>query len=161
MNEDSFFGPLCLLLLLWWTQIQGLNRNWRVTPPLEHWISSSPAVCFLPSMSGSDPSSHPGTRAVPLSLVSAASPASTLPRQGREVERGAWEGWGGTERERGNQPTDKTGGPVTNPNPQSLTGQSLLSAERIPDCGHIEDIKQQTSTCPLRYQGLNRRPLYR
>lgn len=53
----------------------------------------------------------------------------------------------------GGQPlTDKTEGPVTNPNPQSLTGQSLLSAAPIPDRGHIEDVKQQTSTCPPRYR---------
>lgn len=46
----------------------------------------------------------------------------------RERER-----WGGT---------SQAIRPVTNPNPQSLTGQSLLSAALIPDCGHIEDIKQ-------------------
>lgn len=54
-----------------------------------------------------------------------------------------WRGEGGRvpgQKAEGGEPIRT--GPVTNPNPQSLTGQSLLSTTHLPNCSHIEDIKQ-------------------
>lgn len=100
------------------------------------------------SLCGSNPSSHPSSPIGPLSTFTVA----RISRSRRKKESGGRAGGVG-----GGEPlTDKTEGPVTNPNPQSLTGQSLLSAAPIPDRGHIEDVKQQTSTCLPRYQPAQR-----
>lgn len=105
-------------------------------------MSSSVCVCVLSVEANHHATQAPQSVPYPLPLP-LASPRAV---EKRKVE-------GVLEVLEGGQPlTDKTEGPVTNPNPQSLTGQSLLSTAPIPNRGHIEDVKQQTSTCPLRYR---------